>query len=156
MNIYLIRHGKTEPVSVNKKDEFRELTTEGIKILNRSVSSWKNRIEKIDFIFTSPLKRAVQTAELIAENFNLNNDIIKDRVLIPGGNTSSIIQLADAIEGENVAFVGHQPDMTHHISILIGAPVLRIKFSPASIAKISFDEKPKKDKGILIFLLPPI
>jgi phosphohistidine phosphatase len=156
MNIYLIRHGKSEPASANKKDEDRELTGEGRKIINQSVSLWKNRISKFDFILASPLKRALQTAELIAENFNYKNDIIKDSALLPGGNTSSIIELADTIEGEDIAFIGHQPDMTHHISRLIGVSDLRIKFSPASIAKISFDGKPKKDKGILIFLLPPI
>ena len=155
MNIYLIRHATAEPTTHLKKDSVRELTDEGIKLLQESCAIWKNYVNGFDFILSSPLKRALQTAELVAENFNYKNDIIKDSALLPGGNTSSIIQLADSIEGEDVAFFGHQPDMTHHISRLVGVSDLRIKFSPASIAKISFDGKAKKDKGTLIFLLPP-
>ena len=155
MNIFLIRHGKAEPASPAKKDIDRELTEEGISIINRSAGFWKNRIISFDFIITSPFKRAVQTAEIIAELMNYKNDLIIDNVLSPGSSTRSVIQLAEVLNGDNIAFVGHQPDMSYHISSLVCNSQLNLKFSPASIAKISFKGNPNPGKGTLEFLLPP-
>jgi len=155
MNIFLIRHGKAEPASQAKKDSDRELTEEGINIIKRSVGFWKNGIKSFDFIITSPFKRAVQTAEIIAELTNYKNDLIKDKALSPGCSTRSIIELAEVLNGDNIAFVGHQPDMSYHISSLVCNSQLNLKFSPASIAKVSFKGNPNPGKGILEFLLPP-
>ncbi len=156
MNIFLIRHGKAEPAFQTKKDIDRELTEDGINIIKRSVAFWKNRIISFDFIITSPFIRAVQTAEIIAELMNYKNDLIKDSTLSPGNITRSVIQLAKALDGDNIAFVGHQPDMSYHISTLVSNSQLNLKFSPVSIAKVFFDGKPKPGKGILEFLLPPL
>ena len=155
MNIFLIRHGKAEPASPAKKDIDRELTEEGVSIIKRSVDFWKNGIISFDFIITSPFKRAVQTAEIIAELMNYKNDLIIDRVLSPGSSTRSIIQLAEVLIGDNIAFVGHQPDMSYHISSLACNSQLNLKFSPASIAKVSFNGNPKPGKGLLELLIPP-
>jgi len=155
MNIFLIRHGKAEAALQTKKDIDRELTEEGKKIIKRSVGFWKNGIISFDFIITSPFKRAVQTAEIIAELMNYKNDLIKDSALFPGCSTRSIIELAEVLNGDNIAFVGHQPDMSYHISTLVCGSQLNLKFSPASIAKVSFKGNPNPGKGILEFLLPP-
>ena len=155
MNIFLIRHGKAEPAFQTKKDIDRVLTEDGIKIIKRSVGFWKNGIISFDFIITSPFKRAIQTAEIIAELMNYKNDLIKDKALSPGCSTRSVIQLAEVLNGDNIAFVGHQPDMSYHISSLVCESQLNLKFSPASIAKISFKGNPKPGNGILEFLLPP-
>jgi phosphohistidine phosphatase len=155
MNIFLIRHSKSEPASPAKKDIDRELTEEGISIIKRTVGIWKDGIPSFDIIITSPFKRAVQTAEIIADLINCKNDLIIDSVLSPGSSTRSVIQLAEVLIGENIAFVGHQPDMSYHISSLACNSQLNLKFSPASIAKLSFNGNPKPGKGILEFLIPP-
>ena len=155
MNIFLIRHGKAEPASPAKKDIDRELTDEGKSIIKRSIGFWKNGIISFDFIITSPFKRAIQTAEIIAELMNYNNDLIIDSVLSPGGSTRSVIELAEVLNGGNIAVVGHQPDMRFHISSLACNSQVNLKFSPASIAKVSFKGMLKPGKGILEFLFPP-
>ena len=155
MNIFIIRHSKAEPTSQPKKDIDRALKKEGINIIKRSVEFWKNGIVSFDFIITSPFKRAVQTGEIIAELMNYKNDLIKDNALSPGCSTRSVIQLAEELNADNIAFVGHQPDMSYHISSLVCNSQLNLKFSPASIAKVSFKGNPIPGKGILEFLLPP-
>jgi phosphohistidine phosphatase len=155
MNIFLIRHGKAEPASPAKKDIDRELTEEGANIIKRSVDFWKHGIISFDFIITSPFKRAIQTAEIIADLINCKNDLIIDKVLSPGSSTRSVIQLAEVLIGDRIAFVGHQPDLSYHISSLACNSQLNLKFSPASIAKLSFNGNPKPGKGILEFLIPP-
>jgi phosphohistidine phosphatase len=155
MNIYLIRHGEAEPASPAKKDIDRELTEEGIKIIKRSVGFWKNGIISFDCIISSPFKRAIQTAKIIADLMNYKNDLIIDNALSPGSSTRSVIQLAEALNGDNIALVGHQPDMSFHISSLACNSQVNLKFSPVSISKVSFNGNPKPGKGILEFLFPP-
>jgi phosphohistidine phosphatase len=155
MNIFLIRHGQAEPASPAKKDIDRELTMEGITTINRSVEFWKNMIISFDFIITSPFERSVQTAEIIAELMNYKHDLIINNALSPGCSTRSVIELAEVLNGDNIALLGHQPDMSYHISSLACNSQMNLKFSPASIAKVSFKGSPKPGKGILEFLFPP-
>lgn len=71
MKVYLIRHGETQWNSIRKLQgqtdiplneygiELAELTAEGLKDI------------KFDYVFSSPLIRAIQTAEIIKRNDNL-------------------------------------------------------------------------------------
>ena len=156
MNLYLVRHGKAEPASVFKKDRDRELTEDGIHILNASFGYWKNLINKPDFILSSPFVRAVQTAGIIAHNVDFKGVVMNENLLSPGSSTNSLIELSKSLEAEDVILVGHQPDLSFHVSRFIGGTEVNMKFSPGTIAKIHFDGKPRIGKGDLIFLLPPV
>ena len=156
MNIFLVRHAKAEAASPLKKDGERELTDEGIKILQASVSAWKNYVNGFDFILSSPFKRAVHTAEIITDFYNYKDEIIKDTALAPGSTVNAIIHLADSLKGERLAFIGHQPDIGFQISALISNSEVNLKIPAASLVNISFDSSPKVGKGILNFLLPPV
>lgn len=79
MEILLTRHGQTE-WNLLKKVQGKadiELNEKGIKQAEETRDSLKN--EKIDLILCSPLKRALQTAEIINQGRNINI-IIDERV----------------------------------------------------------------------------
>ena len=156
MNIFFIRHAKAEDPVQLKKDRERELTEQGIKILRTSIYFWKNNIDGFDFILSSPFKRAVQTAEIIADSYNYKDDVILDNSLSPGSTANAIIRLAESLKGKSMAFVGHQPDIGFQISSFISNSELNLKVPPASLVHISFNGNPKVGKGTLNFLLPPI
>ena len=154
MNIYLIRHGEAEKSSINKKDFDRELTNPGkIKVKNAALA-WSHYITPFDYLISSPLVRALQTAEIIAEYFEIKNEIIVDKRISTGGETSSIIEIANSLEAGNIAFVGHQPDFSEHLSVLISSNGANIDFKKAAIAKIYFPNKVHQSRGILEFLIP--
>jgi phosphohistidine phosphatase len=156
MNLYLIRHSIAENISADKKDFDRELTAEGKTVILNSVKIWQNYIKKLDVILTSPLIRAVQTSELISSEFNPVPVIIKDNNLGTGSHTSDLIELLDSLEFEDVAVVGHQPDLSFHISNFCGKNGFSIAFPPAAIAKVEFDNSIKYGRGKLIFIIPPV
>ena len=156
MNIYFIRHSKAEPASANKKDSEREITQDGLELISSAAKQWRTRISNFDYLFTSPFIRAVQTTNAIKDVITIANDIVIDKSLMPGCKADAIIQLADTIEADNIAFVGHQPDMSFIISRFVSSYDVNLKFSPAAIAKISFKEKPNFGEGILEFLLPAL
>jgi len=154
MNIYLIRHGDAEKVSIGKKDFDRELTPTGRIKFKTAVQNWKNLIKGFDFIVTSPLARAVQTANIIAGLYGREDKILIDKKLSCGSRTESIIEIANSLEGVDIAFVGHQPDFSEILSDLISAKGAYIDFKKGAIAKISFGNKVSAAKGTLEFLIP--
>jgi phosphohistidine phosphatase len=154
MNIYLIRHGDTEKVSIGKKDFDRELTSSGRIKLKSAILNWKNIIREFNFIVTSPLVRAVQTANIIAELYGTGNNILIDKKLSPGSRTESLIEIANSLESEEIAFVGHQPDLSEQLSDLISTKSAYIDFKKGAIAKVSFGNKVSIAKGTLEFLIP--
>jgi phosphohistidine phosphatase len=155
MNIYLVRHSEAEPTSQLKKDSERELTQVGTKLIESAATRWKPFITNFEYIFTSPFKRAVQTAEIIASVTGTKNEIIIDKSLSPGSNAEAIILISNTFEADEIVFVGHQPDISFIISQFISSYDVNLKISPVTICKISFKGKPKPGKGKLEFLFPP-
>ncbi|MFT8314332.1 MAG: histidine phosphatase family protein [Clostridium sp.] len=73
MNIVFIRHGSTE---LNHKHVYAgvidsEISQKGIE----EIKSIKKHLQKIKFreVYSSPLKRAVQTTKLLAENYKIDS-----------------------------------------------------------------------------------
>ncbi len=156
MNIYLIRHGEAEPTSDNSPHEERALTNEGIIILRNSAQLWKNFIAGFDIILSSPLKRAKQTAEIIKDIFATKTEVVLELSLLNGGYINDLLNLAAALDLDNIAMVGHQPDISKHIGAIIGVDDIKARILPGTIVKVSFNDKPKVGKGKLEFLIPPV
>lgn len=155
MNLYLIRHSISEISSFNKKDFERELTEEGKLLIKNSADVWKKYIRKFDVIFTSPLKRAVQTSEIISTIMQSVSNIIVENNLGTGSRTSDLIDILNLTDKEDVAIVGHQPDLSFHIYNLCGNGRINLSFPPATIAKIKFEKRIRYGSGILEFFIPP-
>ncbi len=155
MNIYLIRHGEAEKAVIGKKDFDRELTVTGKAKLKNAAERWKAVIPRFDYIISSPLLRALQTAQVIGEVFGYSKDIISDKKLSPGGKTEGVIEIANSLDGEDFAFVGHQPDLGEHLSNLLANEEIMTEFKKGTVAKISFSSKARLSKGLLEFLIPP-
>ncbi|HOP49158.1 MAG TPA: phosphohistidine phosphatase SixA [Ignavibacteriales bacterium] len=153
MNLYLIRHEKAEEHAKTFKDFDRNLTPEGIKRLKNSIKFWKNFL-KIDIIISSPYLRALQTAQIIAEDFELSLEIHKD--LGCGTNSQKVLNLLDNYSDfENIALVGHEPDISNIISDLTANSQLNIEIKKGSLTKISFFNQPRIGNGILEYSFPP-
>ena len=156
MNLYLIRHGEAEQTSENKPHELRGLTENGAEIVRTSAEFWKNFILSFDIILSSPLKRAKQTADIIRFVLKIKPEVAEEISLLNGGLTEDLLSIAEAFGMNDIAMVGHQPDIGIHIASMIGSNDTNFKIPPAAIAKIHFKENPRIGKGILEFLLPPI
>lgn len=156
MNLYLIRHSIAENISIDKKDFDREITTEGKDVINKAAKAWKNYIPNLDIVLSSPLKRAVQTAEIISLQLQHNPNLQKDNNLGTGSRTSDLIELLNSLDHNDVAVVGHQPDLSYHINNFCGTGSFNLVFPPASLAKIEFENSIKYGRGKLIYFIPPI
>jgi phosphohistidine phosphatase len=119
MELYIIRHGIAADPQDFETDEARPLTKEG----ERKTQKIAKRLAKFglsfDIIFTSPLVRARQTAEIL-QDVGLGNHIRECPALAPDGDIHHwLAQLAELTDCQRMAIVGHQPDLSHWAEILV-------------------------------------
>jgi phosphohistidine phosphatase len=125
MRVILVRHAEAAPGS---PDETRTLTPEGREAARRLGE--RLAAEPIDALLTSPLLRARETAEPIAEAAGVEAE--PDERLAPGASLDDV-RAAVAGRGETVVVVGHQPDFGDAVLALTGREVA---FPPAGTAEV--------------------
>lgn len=155
MNLFLIRHSISEKATPPKKDFERELTAEGVELLRKAAIGWKKIVPTFDLVLFSPYLRAEQTAKIIGDVYNIPEKLSKENNIAAGCSTGMLIDTLSIYEFRNVAVVGHQPDLSNHVSNFCSQNGLIISFAPAAIAKISFTGIAKFGNGKLEFLIPP-
>ena len=121
MRIYLVRHGDAIPEEDAGSDRDRWLSTrgrEGARVLGRLLRE-QNVVP--DAILTSPLPRAVQTAELIAQALDYLLPISSRRCFEPSAQPRVA---ADEIRsaGGAVLVVSHEPAVSALAAFLLGRP----------------------------------
>jgi phosphohistidine phosphatase len=148
MQLYFLRHGEADWPGWTKPDDERPLTDFGKKEV-RQVGRFLNRLKvKPDLIVTSPLPRALQTAEVAAEE--LKTKLQQDEALEPGFGISELRTVLKRYCPKALMLVGHEPDFSSVISAVTGAC---LKLSKAGVALVDFD--PETAKGRLLWLFPP-
>ncbi|MDZ4771117.1 MAG: phosphohistidine phosphatase SixA [Chloroflexota bacterium] len=122
MRLYFFRHGIAEDDDGIMPDALRELTTDGIWRTRRSARMLKLMHLDLDRLFTSPLIRCRQTADIIAASLAIAVQVRDE--LAPGFNMRAVEGLTqDLGEDGEVMFVGHEPDLSSIVCDLTGARV---------------------------------
>ena len=86
MDLFILRHGEAGKKLPSDTNDFsRPLTTAGKREVSDIAKSLKDFGIKFNFIITSPLMRAYQTASLVATAFHLQNKMEKWDELKPEG-----------------------------------------------------------------------
>ncbi len=153
MNLYLMRHGiAAEPHEWRGGDEFRPLTEEGWEKTRLVLDALiKKHTFKPDEIWSSPLVRAQQTAQIAAEFLKL--PIRNCPALACGSSVKKLQKFFETQKAEDsILLVGHEPDMGEILADLTGAEEV-ISFKKAGIAYLKGDLKPSQMK-VQYFLAP--
>lgn len=126
-------------LAVTGDDEHRHLAADGRQIARGVGARLSKEQVEIDAMVTSPLARAVQTAELIAERIDYLGAIETRRSLLPGSRPQVIAEQIVGIGG-NVAVVGHEPTISQLCAFMCGLP----GFAPFRHAQVSLlaDNRP--------------
>ena len=117
MRVHLCRHAEAVTGEPDEPDELRELTSAG----RRGAKLLGERLAALDqpprSVVTSPLTRAVQTAEPVAEL--LGCEVLVRDELAPGATADSLRTAVEGLAGP-VAAVCHQPDCSGIVLALTG------------------------------------
>ena len=156
---YIMRHGiaVTRGSAGFSDDSKRPLTPEGKKKTKEIASGLTRLGFDVDWIVTSPLVRAVETAEIVAEALQSNVPVDFCDHLRPGGSAEALIAfLAKHPNRKRVLVVGHEPDLSELAARLVGAGRhANLAFKKGGCCLITFDEFPPKSPGQLIWWLTP-
>ena len=122
MDVFLVRHADAIDETLELRDPMRHLTAHG----REQATSLGDRMRWHDctpsHIWTSPLVRAVQTAELLAAGLATKVPIEVAPQLAPGEDTRAIVLALKKLTGD-IVLVGHEPGMSALASLLVGKDV---------------------------------
>ncbi len=159
MEIILVRHAKAEARDPNTwpDDDQRPLTAEGRAEQRATTRAMKRMGVRFDFLLTSPLLRARETADLVARGYRWPDPPQVVEELGHGYAVAAVVRLlAKFPPGSTVAMVGHEPDL----SALAGALTtkdgrLAIAVKKSGVVGIEFDGPAEAGKGTLLYHLKP-
>lgn len=158
MKIYLIRHADALPLGQAgiKRDADRPLSDAGIHDLKALAPVLARLGFEPQLFATSPLKRAMQTAELLMEHAGLKHaERVTCDELAPGGSAKKLVKFLRQHAGKDVALVGHAPDIAERAAYLIGDKNARLHFAKGAVACVDFEGEPAKGAGTLCWLITP-
>ena len=159
MELYVLRHGeagKRQPV-VNKDSE-RALTVTGRQEVREIAKGLQELGVKFGFIATSPLKRAHETAEIMAKTLKVKKGMMEGwNELKPEGKRPELYRrLSQFKQGSSILVVGHEPYLSTMIGeIVFGNGTSNIVLKKAGLARIGMKSFVPSMNGELKWLLTP-
>ncbi len=122
MLCYFLRHGPAGDATKWQGSDFdRPLTQDGIKRIAREAKTIAALEVVPDAIVTSPLVRARQTAEIVADELKLRERLRQDDRVGLGFSAARLTEiLGDYADAQCVMLVGHEPSMSMTVGELIG------------------------------------
>jgi phosphohistidine phosphatase len=154
MKLYVMRHGAAEDQSESGVDADRALTEAGRERVRDVAKALADADEAPLLIVTSPLVRAVQTAEIVALVTKLgerNGTVEVRRAVAPGGDGVRLVHKLVSEERKRVMLVGHEPDLSGLVAGLVGT--FERPFEKAMVVGLSI--APKEGRARLRFVLEP-
>jgi phosphohistidine phosphatase len=158
MLIHLLRHGDAVDLASDgpHTDEERPLTKDGTEKLRRAAKVYARIIGRVDRILSSPLRRAKESAEILAAALDFERKIEESDLLVPGAQPRAIIDAlrGDVLEGlESVVLVGHEPHLGATLGLLLsGSERVEVPLRKGMLIGVDV-ETPRAMTGRLVFAL---
>jgi phosphohistidine phosphatase len=154
MHLYLLRHGIAEEARPGSVDADRALTSDGRKKLRHVLKAVAEARVKPSVLLSSPLKRAVQTAEIAKQVLGYEGEIVTTKALAPAANAEQVWEEIRSRKNEPaLMLVGHNPLFDYLAAFLLGAPALHVDFKKGAIMRIDVEAFGAQPRGVLCWYL---
>lgn len=120
MKLFVTRHGIAEDVAPSMQDFDRALTDKGRKRTREVGKALRHAGEVPELMLSSPLVRALQTAEILQSVFEPDRPVIVRREIAPGGELIDLARELATSRCPDTMIVGHEPDLTIFVTSLLG------------------------------------
>lgn len=160
VELYILRHGEAgKRIPSVSKDSERTLTVTGQEEVKEVATALDRLGVTFDFVVTSPLKRASQTAGIVAKMLKVKRGSIEEWAeLKPEGKKAELYRKLSQFKPESsVLMVGHEPYLSMMVSeIAFGSSTAgSIVLKKAGLAKLTVTAFQPRVKGELRWLLTP-
>lgn len=155
-SLYLVRHAIAEERGEAYPDDaVRPLSTKGIAKFKKVARALAALDVSIDQILTSPLVRARQTADILAEQLRGRPPVSESDALAPGASYEQLtVALESCARHSAIALVGHEPSIGEFAARLLGMRGT-IEFKKGAVCRIDVETLPPASAGHLRWLAPP-
>jgi len=147
-----LRHGIAESCGDDPP-----LSEEGIVRMNQQAEGMLRLGLNFPLIYSSPLRRARMTAEIVAERVGPGTrGVVVTDLLEPGCNLARVQRVVEDIDLElapHVLMVGHTPDLGQIASILIGTTAA-ISLGRGDLCTLLIGGWPPRPQAVLRWLVP--
>jgi phosphohistidine phosphatase len=155
MIIYFVRHASAGQHLANpKKDEKRGLDKDGIEQCGYIGRALAALAVQVDTVISSPLKRATQTASLVANEMGYEGKLQIEGALRPGTNFPDFRKMLEKYsKAEAVMVVGHNPNLSQFLGCMIsdGTCEAVVDLKKGAAARIELN----RTSGVLQWCLTP-
>jgi phosphohistidine phosphatase len=151
MNLFILRHASAGTRRTNPAvDVKRPLDKDGKRQCMQLAHVLNALTVNFDLIVSSPLKRSLQTAQLVGTETGYETPILISNALSPGATYTQFQRLLhECATYENVMVVGHNPNITTFLNHLLSGNghdgphnQPRIRLRKGSIARLSMQRGP--------------
>ena len=154
MHIYLVRHGEAVERAAGIDDGGRWLTPKGRKTMIKAAGRLRKQHVRPDLIITSPLTRAVQTAELLAARVGIRSELRADACLSADGSIEQVLELIrNMTKTDALMLVGHEPLLGQIAAELLGSRQVG-GLAKGSCLALELRDKPDKPVRLLWYAVP--
>ena len=134
MELILLRHGEAE---FSSPDSARQLTANGKQQVIKMAKTYRQNINGIELVLTSPLKRALETTQLFMGNAEIACDVLIVDFLLPDSSVNLVEQQIQTFDNKKILMVGHLPLLDYWIDYLTGNN--SVTMATASLASLTMD-----------------
>jgi phosphohistidine phosphatase len=157
MDLLFMRHAEAERRDLYPDDHQRPLTAKGQHEQRLVVRALLPLLQPLDYLLSSPLLRARQTADIVAEALRFAGQVEQTPVL---GGACAVGSVLDLLQGyprqARILCVGHEPDMSRLCAIFLdGEGRSAMAFQAGAVLGLTFTGHPMPGRGILRFFLRP-
>jgi phosphohistidine phosphatase len=156
MDIYFLRHANAGEAKLNSTaDEKRPIDELGTRQSHDMGSALRDMKVGVDVIISSPLLRAVQTAEIAAAELGYAEEVVLDDALRPEATYDDFQQLLQRYaKNDSIMVVGHNPSLTMFLNkfLAAGSAFNAIELKKGAVAKV---EKDGRNPALLKWCITP-
>jgi phosphohistidine phosphatase len=160
MRLYLLRHGiaVARGTSGFARDADRPLTAKGKRKLRKIARAMKVLKISPDLVLSSPLARARQTAEIVAQAVRKGRQLRFSEVLTPGSSPEQLSSVLARLDPnpQSVLLVGHEPYLSGLAAWLAsGRASLSLELKKGGLCSLQVDSLKGRGRAALEWLLTP-
>jgi phosphohistidine phosphatase len=157
MELFFMRHAEAEPRDRYPTDQQRPLSTAGRETHCRVARVLIPLLQPLGYLLSSPILRARQTADIMAEALQFEGQIEETRVLGEACTVGAVLSLLQGYPSSaRLLCVGHEPAMSQLSAVFLdGEGRSTLAFQPGSVIGLIFRGHPEPGRGSLrVFLRP--
>jgi phosphohistidine phosphatase len=147
--LFLLRHGEAADKTGNQSDKDRELTTAGIQHIMRMAAHLAAQNLPVDAIYCSSGLRARQTALLLLEKIDMEDDKIFFEDDLYDASTRTLMEFISRLDNslKSVMIVGHNPALSYVAEYLTDTEVGSMAPGGIAIVRLTVSSWKEITKG---------